>query len=385
MVFFLSFFSSTLLTKQLFGCIIKSYISLKGATMSTISENKVHSISGNTFFKDFVFTDLVYRIEGTGDGELSDCIIYYNKTVLQIQVKERDVARVQETWFEKKVKKKANNQHNAFDDTCKSSLNKVFVNDSGNSFKLSDFKDCTKYNITIFDNPDLEDYERIYIHKHKKDLEPYNIISLSDFNTICYYLMTPESIVNYLKFRIEFLLLPRNRNKNFTEKQIISNYSEKFIHTHDILKSYIDEFRRFILNLTGNNNREDYRKLLSKIILFNTEEIFHITKRLVNICTQRKNKKFDVFNYTFIKEFGILFCATPFFDEAKNKEMLQCFSYCKKLDSALVIEVCDVFEDGNLDIKLNYEEAPFAYCKDIKRKAKRFEKTLHDQTTIYTL
>ncbi len=172
--------------------------------MPTKSENKVHSISGNTFFKDFVFTDLVYRIEGTGDGELSDCIIYYNKTVLQIQVKERDEARVPEAWFEKTVKKKANNQHNAFDDTCKSSLNKVFANDSGNSFKLSDFKDCTKYNITVFDDPDLENYDRIYIHKHKKDREPYNIISLSDFNTICYYLMTPESIVNYLNFRIKF-------------------------------------------------------------------------------------------------------------------------------------------------------------------------------------
>lgn len=157
---------------------------------------------------------------------------------------------------------------------------------------INELKNLNPIFLTIFVNEEIQQYNKIKISQH---IGTYNIFSHSDFELVCQKLITPLEILNYLQFRINFLLNEKATMvvKDFpnNETQIIKIQDEESLINAYLWETYDEnceithncEFFRYILGNYKSKIYDSDKDYYSKII----EILMHLNRKEINLLSER--------------------------------------------------------------------------------------------------
>lgn len=212
--------------------------------VNNISEEIIYKLTKRHFYDLYVFLNPKFKVDA-GENEIADVLILVGKVIISIQVKERSKqkgSKDKDSWFQKKVIKEANKQHN---DTLQYLLSQTIT------FKNQSEEKSIKYNksehkiqfITIFENNEINEYKRYH---NSKTLGEYPIFSLDDFSLVCKDLLTPIDILNFIPFRMKLVkeyekMIPRPMIIEVTYDDmhtgLVQDYSDANLITMFIIRS----------------------------------------------------------------------------------------------------------------------------------------------------
>lgn len=165
------------------------------------SESICNELGAKFFCKDFVYENLKYYNSSNKKVELCDALFEYASIYVPLQIKERSKnkgAKSEESWLEEVVYGEAVKQVRATVNAIKN--NDIVVNDLYHQ-PVQINKNNLIFPIIVFDNPLINEYQRIIIN----EALTINVFQLKDYESMMSVIMHPYEIIYYLQERARWL------------------------------------------------------------------------------------------------------------------------------------------------------------------------------------
>lgn len=360
--------------------------------MKNQSEKFIDMINKNVFFKEFTFAN--NRVDtDNGEIEIADYMVFLGDITLIYQIKERDKNAKGniESWFNRKVKRKAVDQiKNTLKYLNDSNIN-ALENNKGHKVNIrnSDYKNASK--IIIYD-PGQEFTEKLRFEKYyeSKSIGYINLFHEEDYYWICQYLSNPTEIKEYLDFREELYI----KHKEFlihTPEQYILGHFLKTSNTEKINIRYIDNLKEkdyrkdkihtAIINHISddrnfNSDSEEYYYIIKELALLNTKEFGFFEERFMKIFDQSiKGKSPDVLRFMSSRvdcTFVFISIQTIVKDCAREilTNITQKVKYELKTRKAIGVIACKLENSNDLQFYWAYIESEWAYNEGLEEELK---------------
>lgn len=248
--------------------------------MSLSLEELVAHRNGTTFWKEFTFTQLKFRVPA-GELELADNIVWFGETAFIIQMKERegatDDAETERRWFDRKVVRAASKQ-------IKDSLR--FLEEQGSipvsnvrgqelqisKAAIADIRKLVIYKPGIV----LPDECRMTQFHLSQTAGFIHIIDMENYGKILEILVAPEEIRRYLEYRETSLRALTHLRVTVTEDDLLGAYAtEEKVPTpksHLALRKLVLDAQHLNLssilsNLADHIENPDFSNDYSKILI----------------------------------------------------------------------------------------------------------------------
>ncbi|EMO47254.1 hypothetical protein [Leptospira santarosai] len=267
--------------------------------MKTKSEDFINKLNYNVFFREFLFANTEFKIDGVGESELADHLVIVDELCFLYQIKERNIKEMNSTddlskWFNNKIRNKAVGQ-------IKKSLKNLEL------FKGRKLKNEKNHQVAIVP-PSLDKVILIIIFKLDQDFSASLGYFSSDFGfihyinqkayyDICLYLITPSEIYDYFKFRESILVENEKYDDNsISEYSLLGQYLSgnvkvlPDVNSESFVKIFKDDLQSwdisFILKnledkiISPRDNVTDYYKIIAEFAKLNRAALREIKKRL---------------------------------------------------------------------------------------------------------
>ena len=218
----------------------------------TKSEQICNEVGAKFFCKDFVYENLKYYNESNKRVELCDALFEYGSIYVPLQIKERSKnkgGKSENSWLDEIVYVEAFEQIKATSEAIRT--NNIEVNDLYHqAVKLN--KNNLIFPLIVFDNPSIDDYQRVIIDEELK----INVFKLEDYESMMNVIIHPYDIIYYLQERVNWV-----HNHTLPNIVIGESLNGIFISNVKTEEDFSAFFKRYIYDGQDDKQREALRHL----------------------------------------------------------------------------------------------------------------------------
>jgi hypothetical protein len=211
------------------------------------SEDRTEEILNQTFFKDFTFRNP--RKDDKYKKPITDVLVCFDDVVLIVESKSQGSTDDPNEWLPSNLQKAIRQVSGAI--RYLKEKGKVILNNKRRGdfeFDIKNYKYI--YGLVIINQPDnhkidISNYKLDFLKKHN---HPLQIISLKDFNRVCYIFDTAEEVLHY--YDVRNMMLTTNKIYLHDEERFIDMFVNNFT---QMSKRY----RQFI-NVSEKDNEDEH-------------------------------------------------------------------------------------------------------------------------------
>jgi hypothetical protein len=164
-------------------------------------------LHGFVFFDEFTFSNTLFPINGTGEGELADAVVFLGGTMMVFQIKERNHASFidedsERRWFKAKVLKEATRQIRTTMEYLSSAHQLLVPNQRGKEFDLAVHRPDEVIKVVLYKSHPSLPAECRGVHFHRSDTAGFiHIINVDDYLQLTTILRVPFELFLYFRYR----------------------------------------------------------------------------------------------------------------------------------------------------------------------------------------
>jgi hypothetical protein len=350
-----------------------------------IFEEKISTLNEYYFFKEFTYSNNKFRKKDGQEIEIADNIISLDEIFIVFQAKERisldkPSTEKEDTWFEKKVKKKATKQIRDTLQYLKTYDEIVLNNQQGDDSNISTDKIKSLQKIVLFSPTDFLSPENLELKFYNSQTAGIiHIISFENYETIVRTLITPAEVYEYLEFREDLINEYGKIVNSVSEESLLGQYivdetgsSPNNRYSENLLRLKFDiktwDVRTLIHlfpnEITRSNKRTDYYYIIREIAKLMRNELQCIKERyILSIESSKKNLKDLPYRIAIPRlDLGFVFIPICWNERALRKNGLTNFTLGHKYEQKLrkCIGATFLYEmDGTFSIEWCYINIPW--------------------------